>query len=68
MSPFLKKANGARQPPALSFMAPTLGLGLGLRLFNVFSSEGEDWTNRHQPKEIGDDKLRSSLDLKSELL
>lgn len=61
MNPLLKKASGERQPSALSCIAPTQGLVLGLKLFNVFSSEGEDWIDRQQPKDMGDAKLRSSM-------
>lgn len=68
MSPLLKKANGGRQPSALSSIAPVQGLVLGLRLFNVFSNGGEEWTDRQHPKEMGLAKLRSNLHLKSDLL
>lgn len=61
MSPLLKTTSGGRQTSALSSIASTQGLVLGLRLFNFLIIEGEGWTDRQQPspvKEMGDAKLR----------
>lgn len=57
MSSLLKRANGGRQTSASSSIAVTLGLVLGLRLFNVFINEWDDGTDSSLRKLVGDTKL-----------